>query len=207
MKCDSIVFDLDGTLWNAAASTATAWTKVFTKWNLGTVLPSHIEAVAGRPYLECLNIVLADKASLSGDKALLEQLEKAEQEELRSQGADLYGDVEKTLIYLKEKGLRLFLVSNCKDWYLDAFLAYKDLGRFFEDSTCFGQTGLVKHLNLENLRKKHNLKNPVYIGDTASDMKSAALANYDYIHVSFGFEPQCGATRIIHSLNELREVF
>lgn len=200
---DSIIFDLDGTLWNAASSTASAWTKVFTKWGLNPVLPSHIEAVAGRPYMECLTIVLADKSYLSDDKRLLEELEAAEQEELRAQGADLYSDAEKTLSYLKDQGVRLFLVSNCKDWYLDAFLAYKNFGRFFEDSTCFGKTGLVKHLNLINLSAKHNLQNPVYVGDTASDMNSAAIAKYQYIHVSYGFEPNCKAEKVIHSLAEL----
>lgn len=202
MKCDSIVFDLDGTLWSAAASTAAAWTRVFSKWGLEEVLPRHIEAVAGRPYLECLKIILGTRATMAQNTQLLAELEKAEQEELITQGAQLYPKVEDTLELLKGKK-RLFVVSNCKDWYLDAFLDYKNLGRYFEAATCFGKTGLVKHLNLVGLQKEYKLIQPIYVGDTESDMKSALLASYDYIHVNYGFEPAVQAEKRINTIDEL----
>ena len=35
--------------------------------------------------------------------------------------------------------------------------------------------------------EKHGLKNPVYVGDTALDAKSAAQAGVPFIHANYGF--------------------
>lgn len=185
---DSIIFDIDGTLWNAAQSTADAWTEVFARHRIPLkVSKKDIESVAGRPYLDCLKIVFRDYDQFQEKEALLRDLAVAEKRTMQSLGGELYEGV---LDGIRELAGRypLYLVSNCQDWYLESFLQANGIGRFFKDSTCFGLTSLPKATNILALIEKHQLKRPVYIGDTSGDRKASAEAGVDYIHVEYGFE-------------------
>ena len=52
-------------------------------------------------------------------------------------------------------------------------------------------SGLSKYKMLENMRRKHSLALPVYIGDTSGDESSAKSAGIEFIYVSYGFgEPE-----------------
>ena len=200
---DSIIFDIDGTLWNAAASTAVAWTEVFSKHGIPlTVSTGDIEGVAGRPYLDCLRIVFKGFDEHPDKDSLLSDLAMAERAKMTEMGGTLYSGVQDGLKDLSTR-FPLYLVSNCQDWYLDAFLDYDGLGSFFKDSTCHGKTKLKKAENIKLIMERNSLLNPVYVGDTSGDHQSATQAGIDYLHVSYGFEHNHPAPVILKSFNEL----
>ena len=58
---------------------------------------------------------------------------------------------------------------------------------FFKDTECWGRTFLPKSESNKILIERNNLKNPVYVGDTAGDAKSAKDAGIDFIYAEYGF--------------------
>ena len=185
-KFDSIVLDLDGTLWNAAESSALGWTKGLASLGFNKVITANdIESVSGSPYPECIRKLCPEvsEEQLVNVMKVLSHFEKIVIEE---KGGMLYEEVFLGLQLLKEK-YRLFLVSNCQEWYLDSFFKHSKTKEFFEGWDCYGRTGNPKLENLKNLALKYELKNPAYVGDTESDYVASLGAHYEFLFVSYGF--------------------
>lgn len=182
-----IIFDLDGTLWDASESTACAWTEVFRTHELNTVVrKADIQAVAGRPYLECLEIICPKAFILPEYDQLVKNLSVAEKFWMQEIGGEFYPGALEGVRAIAEK-YPTFLVSNCNDWYLNAFLEHSMLQDTFLATTCYGVTGKPKDENIRNILLGNNVPRGLYIGDTSGDMKASLAAGVGYIHVAFGF--------------------
>lgn len=186
MKHDALVFDLDGTLWNACGSVANGWNFGLKELNISrTVTADHIASVCGLPTPDCVRKLFPEvtEAALENTMNVLGKYEKAS---LLKQGGTLYPNVLEGLTLLKNN-YRLFLVSNCEEWYLDCFFETHKVSYLFEDWECYGRTQKPKSDNLKLLASRNNLKNPLYIGDTEGDYRAAQMAGYDFAFVSYGF--------------------
>lgn len=183
--CDSIIFDLDGTLWDASSTSAMAWSK--TGANLGinvAIDKSSIQKVSGLPFDKCIDVLFGSHAQKIPDLKL--QLDKAEQYEVLHRGGRFYDGMLNGLRELSGE-YKLFLVSNCQDWYLNAFFEHSGLRDVFQDSICFGQTNRPKSENIKEIVKRNGLKKAVYVGDTHWDQEAAFYARVKFIFVRFGF--------------------
>ena len=118
--------------------------------------------------------------------ALMDELCLFENEYLEEVGGVLYPKLEETLKELS-KEYPLYIVSNCQDGYIEAFLKAHKLAYLFKDTECWGRTFVTKGETNKILIKRNNLKNPVYIGDTQGDKQSAVDAGIDFICASYGF--------------------
>ena len=59
MNNDTIIFDVDGTLWNACPASAKGWNIGLAKLGINKKVTSEqIESVAGNPYEKCVEILL-----------------------------------------------------------------------------------------------------------------------------------------------------
>ncbi len=144
-SCDSLIFDLDGTLWDASSTTAVGWNRIAQELKLPlTIDADMIRAVSGLPFDECVEKIFPHQGLVIPE--LKEKLDQAEKEEILKHGATLYPGVQEWIANLSQH-YRLFLVSNCQDWYLKAFLERSGLSKYFTDSLCFGQTGQSKTKN------------------------------------------------------------
>jgi phosphoglycolate phosphatase len=182
---DALIFDIDGTLWNACAASAKGWNNALVKMGIEqTVTAKQIESVAGLPFENCIETLLP--SLMNAYPHLLAALNKAELEVVENEGGIFYEGVLDGIKLLSESH-QIFLVSNCQDWYLKLFLELSGLETLLEGYDCNGLSGLPKHDMLTNLKNKYDIKNPVYIGDTASDEAACRQANLDFIHVSYGF--------------------
>jgi phosphoglycolate phosphatase len=182
---DALIFDIDGTLWNASAASAKGWNNALVKMGIEqTVTAKQIESVTGLPFEDCIETLLP--GLLSAHPHLLAALNEAELEVVEIEGGIFYEGVLDGIKLLSESH-QIFLVSNCQDWYLKLFLELSGLKPFLISYDCNGLSGLPKHDMLTNMKNKSALKNPVYIGDTASDEAACKQANLDFIHVSYGF--------------------
>lgn len=183
---DSIVFDLDGTLWNASESCAQGWTSGLRSLEMQkTISATHIESVCGLTYPDCVR-KLCPEVTENQFMQVMEVLNNFERLAVEEKGGTLYPGVTEGLHALKEK-YSLYLVSNCQDWYLESFFKHSGLKELFSDWESYGRTGKPKVENLKDIALRNNLKKPVYIGDTESDMRAALGAGYDFIFVSYGF--------------------
>lgn len=167
-KIDSIIFDLDGTLWSSAKAISEAW---------GLVLQKHenIEKkeVTEEELYSCMGLPMYDIAaklfpSLAENirNQLMDELCEFENGYLEKRGGVLYDGLEETLAQLQKK-YKLYIVSNCQDGYIEAFIKAHHMEKYFEDTECWGRTRLSKGESNKILIARNHLKNPIYVGDTA----------------------------------------
>jgi phosphoglycolate phosphatase len=183
--CDSIIFDLDGTLWDASASSAKAWSAVAKAHNLDTSIDeAKIRSVSGLPFDQCVDILFKNHSL--DIPHLRKLLDDAERLELQRSGGRIYPGVIDGLKRLQDE-YKLLLVSNCQDWYLVSFFEHSGLKGVFRDSICFGQTGRSKKDNIREIIERNGVKKPVYIGDTHWDQEAAFYSGVKFIFARFGF--------------------
>ena len=84
----------------------------------------------------------------------------------------------------------------------EAEYAHK-LGGYFRDAAVSGSAGLDKAENLRRMIAQHPLKNPVYVGDTAGDEKTARAAGIPFAWASYGFGKAAALDGVIASVAEL----
>lgn len=200
-KYDSLIFDLDGTIWDATRTTAKGWIAALTKFEvpIPNVTQDDISQVAGLVYEDCVRTLLKD-VPVPMD-TLLPALKKYEKHFMMEEGGVLYDQVRETLEALALK-YPLYIVSNCQDWYLDAFFNTTNLKSYFKDYETNGRTGKPKAHNIKDLIERNHLKNPVYIGDTEGDRDAAQEAGVDFIFCSYGF----GKFEAEHSVSSFTEL-
>ncbi len=206
-KWDSIIFDLDGTLWDAV-------TNITEIWNEGIRRESDVSAMLTE---DDVRKIMGLNTKEIGD-ALFPSLPesrrwelmllcgKAESNLLPQKGGILYPELENTLKQLKKR-IPLFIVSNCDQGYIEAFLSYHQLAEYFTDFLCYGDTGKDKPENIKTMVAKHKLCSPVYLGDTEKDRQSAAAAGVDFIHAAYGYGTLKKKEKAIRSLPELLDLF
>lgn len=193
MKYDGILFDLDGTLWNATNSIGESW-KLALENEPDIKSPPTIEALEGVMGMtpEDLMGTLFPYLSPERRKELFEHCCEVENQYIRRHGGILYEGIEEMLQTLSRQ-VPLFIVSNCNTGYIPAFLHAHGLEQYFRDWECFGGTGLLKWENIKLMVKRHGLQAPVYVGDTAIDSGSARQAGVPFIHAGYGFGQVPGA--------------
>ncbi len=159
---DGVIFDLDGTLWDASASATKAWNRALSKCGHSDHLVTieELKAFTGIR----IEIILEEKFAFMGKKGILEFLgvyRNMELEEMRKGGGALYPDVEivvKTLFRTK----RLFIVSNCLVGYIENFFHHSKLGPCFAGYESTGRTGRPKHENIRKVMNEHGVRMAVY---------------------------------------------
>lgn len=187
MNIDSIIFDLDGTLWNSTGGVLIAWVNTLRNYKdvKRQITKEDLESVMGLQVNEIGEKLFPGLRSDMQAK-LLKECCMAECEYLCNYGGILYENLEETLIRLSEK-YKLFIVSNCEVGYIESFYEYHKLKKYFCDFENPGRTGLSKGENIKLIMKRNNLKNPVYVGDTTGDLKAAKAAGIPFIYASYGF--------------------
>lgn len=205
MQFDSIIFDLDGTLWDAVSALGKAWAPVLKKFPEIKALPTTLdyENAMGLGPKEFMHKLFP---YLSWEKAYPIWLETqpALIDYLHNNGAILYSNVPETLEQLS-KNFKLIIVSNCGVGYIEAFLHAHNLSHLFCDLECAGRTKLSKAENIKLVCKRNNLKNAIYVGDTVLDYESAKNAGIPFIHAAYGFG-KVDTDKKIYSISELPDL-
>jgi phosphoglycolate phosphatase len=182
---DALIFDLDGTLWDAAEPTAKGWNCALAELGAQTrVTVEGIRSVAGTPFKGCVEILVPELCPPSD--TTLRTIDVCEEEALLESGGTLFLGVEAGLERLVAH-YPLYLVSNCQDWYIDLFFEKTGLGRYFAGGDCNGWSGLPKGDMLRRLAERQALKRPVYVGDTQGDHDSAYEAGMSFVLARYGF--------------------
>lgn len=185
MPRDSLIFDLDGTLWNASVGSALGWNLALEELGLPyRVTAAGIRSVSGRPFAECVRVLLPEVDPANED--LLSSLDLHERSGVEAAGGILFEGVAEGLAALSQV-FPLYLVSNCKDWYLRAFLSFTGFGGLFTECDCHGSSGMEKDAMFSSLVARRGLVSPVYVGDTEGDRASAEAAGIPFAFASYGY--------------------
>lgn len=183
----SLIFDLDGTLWDCSGACAVAFNRAYESLGLNRrVTTEFVRSMCGKPADECDELLLAEIPAHDRATALA-RLDHEEVNSIAEHAHEaLYPGVAEGLRQLKEH-YRIFLVSNCGTRYLDTFLRHSLVGDLFEDVECFGRTKQQKNENIVAVVLRNNLTAPCYIGDTAGDQQAALKAGVPFFHAAYGF--------------------
>lgn len=200
---DSLIFDLDGTLWDSRKTVADSWNIVIRKDAevQKELTVADLKATMGLRMHEIME-KLFPYLTKEKRESLLEALSKEELEHIRNYGGTLYPQVEETLSELA-KTYQLFIVSNCQEGYIEAFYEAHGLEKYFQDFENPGRTGLSKGENIQLIMKRNNLQSSIYIGDTDGDREAAKYAGIPFVYASYGFGEVIDKDQIIEQFQDL----
>ncbi len=186
-----IIFDLDGTLWDSSEQVAGAWSVILSRRSeMDKRVRSLVTGEDMRGYMgKTMEVIAALMLPDTDEKTRLEIMDECgeyENEYLSGHGGKLYPDLERELDRLS-KSFKLFIVSNCQSGYIETFLEYHKLGKYFADFECPGGTGLAKADNIRIVMERNALDKAVYVGDTQGDLDASDSAGVPFIHAAYGF--------------------
>lgn len=182
---DSLIFDMDGTLWDAVDSYAEIWNVTLDEEGVehNIVTREDLLRLMGW-YLDDILATLVPQET--GNRPLLKKVMDNEIKMMPLLGGILYPGVKDLIAVLSQK-YKLFMVSNCGPGGLENFVRYNHFEPYFTDVLSHGGTGKSKAENIKELISRYNLRNAVYVGDTQGDIDNAHLAGVPAIWTSYGF--------------------
>lgn len=183
-----IIFDLDGTLWDATDVAAQAYCDHFRVHSNPDfyITGDTLKGLFGKTMQEIGKRVLPEETS-ERQLELLEGCFERQHVLLKENVPDLYPQVRETLLKLKELGCRMFVVSNSQAEYIELFIEIEHLEGFFEGHLCFGDTNMPKAYNIRKIIQDYEINNPIYVGDTLGDYEASQEACVPFIYASYGY--------------------
>jgi phosphoglycolate phosphatase len=185
-KPDSLIFDMDGTLWDAVDTYAESWNLIFQKLDIQrTIKRDELLHVIGMDGKKLTRVLLPEFNEEKGME-IYNAVNQVRREILPTSGGIMYKGVTEGLKQLAAK-YKLFVLSNCAVGIIPLFLTWAGINEVITDNMAYGTNQMPKNHNMHLLMDKHNLQNPVYIGDTNGDAEQTRLAGIPFVFVSYGF--------------------
>lgn len=208
MKPESLIFDIDGTLWDSRALVAQGYNEVLQKVGYPELCvdAEDLKKLFGKTMTEIADILLS-KVPVEKRYGIMDQCMEVGDGKLLDDPCDIgYPGVKETLEELSER-YRLFIVSNSQCGYPETTMDKLHIGHLIEGHMCFGDTGTDKGTTIRILMEKHGIQSAVYIGDTQGDYEASCNAKIPFVWVSFGFGVPEGYDYKADSFEELAEIF
>jgi len=204
-KTRAVIFDLDGTLWDAAETIAPAWNAWCEAHGVERrFTPADCRSCCGKTLPQIARFVFPE-ADPAWAEWVVNGCCEAECVPLAVRGGRLYPDLLPVLEELGRDSL-LAVVSNCGLGYIEAFFSGNQTGIYFDDYENAARTGLSKGENIRLVMARNGIERAVYVGDTEGDQSAARAAGVPFIHAAYGYGAVSSPDAVIRSLRELPEV-
>ncbi|MDE6802251.1 MAG: HAD family hydrolase [Muribaculaceae bacterium] len=185
-KYDSLIFDMDGTLWDAIDSYAAVWNRTNAAFGITRqVARKDLLDYMGQTIDVIFSGLYADTHGIDTD-SYLSRLDHWETTLMPELGGRPYPGVIEGLRALS-KDYKLFLVSNCGSEGLRNMMRFIGITDLITDTLTYGETGQSKDCNIATIIRRHDLRSPLYIGDTQGDSNAAHAAGADMAFARWGF--------------------
>lgn len=203
---DSIIFDVDGTIWDSTESVADSWNKAIREHSdLDLTLdPVSLSRVFGKTMTEIAD-ALFPALDTEARMKLLDACYAEENRYLEDHPGLLYDGVAETIRNLSLR-YPLYIVSNCQCGYIEVMLKTSGLAPYIKDHLCFGETLRPKGATIRMLMEKNSLKSPVYVGDTQGDADACKAAGIPFIFAEYGFGDVPDAATRIQRFSDLEKI-
>ena len=204
MNYESLIFDIDGTLWDSRALVAEGYNAQLRREGLDhlCVDAERLKTLFGKVMTEIAD-ALFESLPREERYPLLERCMESENAHLHESPCDIgFPGVRETLEKLAENH-RLFIVSNSQCGYPELCIDKLGLGELIEGHMCFGDTGTSKGKTIRALMERHNIHNCAYVGDTQGDYEATIEADVPFIWAAYGFGTPKGYAAKIDSFEDL----
>lgn len=204
MNYESLIFDIDGTLWDSRALVAEGYNLQLKDEGLEHLFVNaqQLKVLFGKVMTEIADVLFAE-IPLPERYALMERCMARENRYLQENPCAIgYPGVKETLIRLAESH-RLFIVSNSQRGYPELCIRKLGLGSCITACLCFGDTGTSKGKTIRTLMQRHNIRSCAYIGDTQGDYEATLEAGIPFIWASYGFGTPAGYDAKIDRISDL----
>ena len=204
MKYESLIFDIDGTLWDSRALVAEGYNIQLKEEGLDhlCVTAEDLKPLFGKVMTEIADTILA---TIPEEKRydLMERCMATENRYLEENPCHIgYPGVKETVAKLAET-YRLFIVSNSQCGYPELCMEKLGLTPYIQGHMCFGDTGTSKGKTIRTLMRKHNIENCAYIGDTQGDYEATVEADVPFVWCTYGFGTPDGYAEKIDRFEDL----
>ena len=207
MNYESLIFDIDGTLWDSRALVAEGYNIQLTAEGLDhlCVTAEDLKPLFGKVMTEIADAILATIPEETRYD-LMERCMATENKYLEENECRIgYPGVQETIAKLSEK-YRLFIVSNSQCGYPELCMEKLGLTPYMQGHLCFGDTGTSKGKTIRKLMEKYNITSCAYIGDTQGDYEATVEADIPFIWCTYGFGTPAGYAAKVDSFEQLLEL-
>jgi len=207
MNYESLIFDIDGTLWDSRALVAEGYNIQLKKEGLDhlCVTAEDLKPLFGKVMTEIADVILAS-IDPKDRYSLMERCMETENNYLFENECRIgYPGIAETMAELAKKH-RLFIVSNAQCGYPELCISKLGLTPYIQGHMCFGDTGTSKGITIRRLMEKHNIQDCAYIGDTQGDYEATVEANVPFIWAAYGFGTPEGYAAKVDKFEELLEL-
>ncbi len=188
MNYESLIFDIDGTLWDSRALVAEGYNIQLRQEGMERycVNAEQLRPLFGKVMTEIADVLFYDLPPAQR-YPLMDRCMKTENDYLfRNECRIGYPGVRETLEALSKK-YRLFIVSNAQCGYPELCIDKLGLAPYIQGHLCFGDTGTSKGQTILTLMKKFNITSCAYIGDTQGDYEATLEAGVPFLWAAYGF--------------------
>lgn len=189
MKYDSIILDIDGTIWNTTPIVAEAWNAAVAEagYKQKQLITAEMLTHEFGKTMDNIAEDLWPESDIETRKNILQICCVKEHDAVANNKKDItYPDVVKTVKELS-KIIDIYVVSNCQAGYIELTLEKTGLTNYVKDHVCFGDNNLPKSENIKLIVSRNNLAKPVYVGDTQGDCNACKDAGVPFIWAKYGF--------------------
>ena len=204
MHFESLIFDIDGTLWDSRALVAEGYNLQLRDEGMEEFC---VDAQRLRPLFGKVMTAIADELfphlPPRERYALMERCMERENRYLEENECRIgYEGIPETLEALAKRH-RLFIVSNSQQGYPELCIQKLGLGDWISGHLCFGDTGTSKGKTIRTLMERHGITSCAYIGDTQGDFEATLEAGVPFIWADYGFDTPTGYALRIHTPRDL----
>lgn len=189
MKYESLILDIDGTLWDSRALVAEGYNIQLRDEGLEhlCVDAERLRSLFGKVMSAIADALFPDFPE-EVRYPLMERCMERENRYLEENECRIgYDGIAETLTQLA-KTHRLFIVSNSQCGYPELCIEKLGLQDCILGHLCFGDTGTTKGKTIRTLMEKYGIESAAYVGDTVGDYEATVEAGIPFIWASYGFD-------------------
>ena len=153
----AVLFDLDGTMWDASQSVTDSFNEALEELGIERrITLDEMRAVMGKT-MEDIAHIFFDCVDPKRAYDIMVYCTEYENKYILSHGGVLYDGLRELLESLRADGWLTACVSNCHSGYIEAFCGHYDLDRLFDDRECWGNTRKLKADNIKLVVKRNKI--------------------------------------------------
>lgn len=193
MKFESLIFDIDGTLWDSRALVAEGYNLQLRDEGMERYC---VDAARLRPLFGKVMTAIADEIfpDLPPETRypLMERCMERENRYLEENECRIGYEGIASAIGTLAQTHRLFIVSNSQQGYPELCIGKLGLTPWIAGHLCFGDTGTGKGKTIRTLMETYGITSCAYIGDTQGDYDATLEAGIPFIWAAYGFDTPSG---------------